>query len=389
MEQQINETTKIKRQWKLPLVSGFIGGIAGYTLMGYVAPLASPQTTSTFPTTQSTPIQQTNTKLEEPSITNAINKAHQAIVSVTNYQNGGIFSRSSDSLQEAGVGSGVIYKIDTATNSAYIVTNNHVIDNAEEIEITLSHGYKAKAEVIGTDALTDLAVLKMSNQEVKASATFANSENVTVGQTVLAIGSPLGSELSTTVTKGIVSAVKRAIPTDTNNDNIEDWASETIQTDAAINPGNSGGALVDLNGDVIGINSMKIANTAVEGIGFAIPSNDVVTIITALEKDGKITRPTLGVSLVDLAEVNSEDKTQILNLPETVSEGVVLNRIVPNGTSDKAQLQRYDVVVSWNGQKITDSVSLRRQLYKHAIGDNITLEIYRDGKLETITLTLQ
>lgn len=383
-----HKTKSTQRQWKLPLFAGLIGGLVGSTLTGYVAQYtkAVPSLTTELPNAV---IKQSNTSLEEPNITSAIDKAHHAIVSVINYQNVTQFTSSDTLLEEAGVGSGVIYKIDTATNTAYVVTNHHVIDGAEKIEITLSHGVTTTAEIVGKDALTDLAVLKISSQDVKAAATFANSQNVKVGQTVLAIGSPLGSELSTTVTKGIVSAVNRAIPVDTNNDDIEDWASETLQTDAAINPGNSGGALVDLNGDVIGINSMKIADTAVEGIGFAIPSNDVVTIITTLEKDGQISRPVLGVSLIDLSEVNSNDKTDILQLPQDVTEGVVLDRIVPNSASDKAKLEMYDVIVSWNNQPITDSVSLRRQLYQHKIGDQIELGIYRQGQLQKVTLQLE
>lgn len=331
---------------------------------------------------------------EDTSVENAVSAVQDAIVSILNYQKTSTnslfgFSRgdsSTSTLNKASEGSGVIYKVDNDT--AYIVTNNHVIENADELQVQLHSGETVKAELVGSDTLTDLAVLRISSENVKKVAAFADSANVKVGQTALAIGSPLGTELASSVTKGIVSAVNRSVSLDTNNDKVEDWSMQTIQTDAAINPGNSGGALVDLNGNIIGINSMKISNTAVEGIGFAIPSNDVVSIINELEQNGKVIRPILGVNTIDLSEISTTQKQNVLNLDQTLKDGVVITNVQNNSSADKAGLKKYDVITSWNNTPITSSLDLRKQLYSSKIGDKVELEIYRNGQKQKITITI-
>lgn len=190
-------------------------------------------------------------------------------------------------LEAASEGSGVIYKKDGKT--AYVVTNNHVVDKAQGLEVVLSDGTKVKGELVGTDAYTDLAVIKISSDKVDQVAEFGNSSKITVGEPAIAIGSPLGSDYANSVTQGIISSVNRNITN--KNESGETININAIQTDAAINPGNSGGPLINIEGQVIGINSVKIVQStsqvSVEGMGFAIPSNDVVNIINQLEKDGK------------------------------------------------------------------------------------------------------
>lgn len=264
-----------------------------------------------------------------------------------------------------------------------------MINNADELNITLRNGTTVKAEVIGTDTLTDLAVLKIDADNVTTVATFADSTQVLVGQTALAIGSPLGSQLASSVTKGIISAVDRAVEVDTDGDNIKDWTAITLQTDAAINPGNSGGALTDLNGNVIGINSMKISNTSVEGIGFAIPSNQAVNIINALEKNGKVSRPTLGIGTIDLTNISTTQRRQALNLTDNIINGVVISYIDSQSAAQYAGLQQYDVIVSWNDTAITNTAALRKALYSQQIGDTVQLKIWRNGNEQTISLVLK
>ncbi|HAV0196067.1 TPA: trypsin-like serine protease, partial [Enterococcus faecium] len=192
-------------------------------------------------------------------------------------------SSSDDSNLEAySEGSGVIYKKDG--NTAYVVTNNHVVDGQQGLEVLMKDGTKVKAELVGTDAYSDLAVLKINSDKVETVASFGDSSALKVGEPAIAIGSPLGSEYANSVTSGIISSLNRQV-TSTNESN-ETVNINAIQTDAAINPGNSGGPLVNIEGQVIGINSSKIASTSestsnvsVEGMGFAIPSNDVVNII--------------------------------------------------------------------------------------------------------------
>ena len=249
---------------------------------------------------------------------NAISKAKDAVVSIVNYQSNsnnnlesilGGNSRKSESdssdsgeLKPASSGSGVIYK--KSGNTAYIVTNNHVVNGAKKLSVILSDGTSVNAELVGTDVWTDLAVLKISGDNVTTTMDFADSDKIAVGETAFAIGSPLDVNLSNTVTKGIVSAVNRQIPMDVDGDGKNDWNQTVIQTDAAINPGNSGGALINNEGKLIGINESKIAkataNVSAEGIGFGIPSNEVKLITEQLEQSGKVIRPALGVQLVSV-----------------------------------------------------------------------------------------
>ncbi|MBS4749901.1 trypsin-like peptidase domain-containing protein [Carnobacteriaceae bacterium zg-ZUI78] len=377
---------------KIGLISGIAGSLLGASLiMGglYI------QQATTRPTQQPANVTSVTKTVSSPkaetSITSAIEKVQGAIVSIAKYQSNtenNLFglSGASNGLQKAGEGSGVIYKV--SGDTAYIVTNNHVIENAQELEVLLKNGKTVQAELVGTDKLTDLAVLKIQSSDVSTTASFANSDELKVGETALAIGSPLGSKLASTVTKGIISAVNRSVDIDTNGDKQPDWTMETIQTDAAINPGNSGGALVDENGNVIGINSMKISDTSVEGIGFAIPSNQVVKIIEELENKGKISRPYLGVGLVDMTDVSTTQRKRLLSLPENVTEGVVISQVQENSSADNAGLKQYDVIIKWNGEDIKNAVSLRKHLYSHAIGEKVTLDVYRNGKLEKVTVTL-
>ncbi|MEW8987760.1 MAG: trypsin-like peptidase domain-containing protein, partial [Bacillus sp. (in: firmicutes)] len=227
-------------------------------------------------------------------VTKAVEKAGDTVVAISNLQETGFWFGES-SRQEAGTGSGVIYKIEG--NKAFVVTNHHVVDGAKELEITLSDGTKHAAKLRGSDVWTDLAVLELEAKNIKNIAEFGDSDSIQVGEPAIAIGNPLGATFSGSVTQGIISGLERTIPIDINSDGIEDWQAEVIQTDAAINPGNSGGALVNIDGQLIGINSMKIAESSVEGIGLAIPINYAIPIIEDLEKHGEVKRPYMGVEL--------------------------------------------------------------------------------------------
>lgn len=223
------------------------------------------------------------------SVNAMIKDVSPAIVGVINMQKAtslnDLLEGKSTKAQEAGVGSGVIYQIND--NSAYIVTNNHVISGASEIKVQLHSGKQVNAKLIGKDAVSDIAVLKIDKVGGIKSMKFANSSKVQTGDSVFAMGNPLGLEFANSVTSGIISANERTIESNTTSGGTK---VNVLQTDAAINPGNSGGALVDVNGNLVGINSMKIAAEQVEGIGFAIPSNEVKVTIEQLVKNGKIER---------------------------------------------------------------------------------------------------
>ena len=246
----------------------------------------------------------------------------------------------------------------------------------------------------GDTSSNDLAVLKIDAKYVKETATFGNSDKLTVGEPAIAVGSPLGSEYANSATEGIVSSLNRNVTL--QNSQGQTINVNAIQTDAAINPGNSGGALINIQGQVIGITSSKITSTpsgtsssgvSVEGMGFAIPANDVVNIINKLEKDGKVIRPALGVQMVNLSSL-SQNMLASLNLPENVTNGVAIAEVQSGMPAAKAGLKQGDVIVKINDDEITSSVNLQSTLYKSSIGDTIKVTYYRDGKQATANIKL-
>ena len=298
-------------------------------------------------------------------------------------------SSSNSKLQEYSEGSGLIYK--TSGNAAYIVTNNHVVSGSNAIQVIMSNGTKLSAKLVGTDSVTDLAVLKINSAKVTKTASFGNSDNIEVGENALAIGSPLGSNYATTLTEGIVSAKKRTVAT-TNTSGQQTGYATVIQTDAAINPGNSGGPLFNLAGQVIGINSMKLSSdssgTSVEGMGFAIPSNEVVKIINELVENGEVVRPALGVATYNLSSISASDRKSVLKLPTSVTKGVVIMKTYTGSPAKAAGLSKYDVITELGGKKITSLANLRTALYDHKVNDTVTVKYYHEGSLKTANMKL-
>lgn len=340
---------------------------------------------------------------KEAANINAAAIAKESVVSVVGYSNNStslqsrLFGNSTDETRQTkdgmravANGSGVIYKKNLG--SAYIVTNNHVIDSVEKIEVILSDGTTVDASVVGKDLWTDLAVLKISSDKVKSVMEFSDSDKVVVGQDSLAIGSPLGTSLSNTVTKGIISATERQVPMDIDEDGAPDWYQTVIQTDTAINPGNSGGALVNSSGQLIGINQLKVSNLSssvtAEGIGFVIPANEVKMITEQLEKDGTIKRPALGIQLVSVSSLNSETVKSELNYDFT-RQGAVIRSIEKDSAAEKAGLKEKDVIVKLNGVEIKTVAEIRKYLFeKTKVGEVIDITYYRNGREEVAKLTL-
>ncbi|MBM7709884.1 S1C family serine protease [Enterococcus lemanii] len=390
------------KKFGISLAGGILGGmlvLGGFYAFGTPNGNGSSGTTNTTTTQGGATV--SNVKVGVTSdITQAVEKVQGAVVSVINLQGSqsnsleDIFGsrnqkNTDDTLQAVSEGSGVIYKKEG--NFAYIVTNNHVVDGQQGLEVMLKDGSKVEAELIGTDAFTDLAVLKIAADKVDTVATFGDSDALKVGEPAIAIGSPLGSQYANSVTQGIISSLNR--PVQSTNDAGELVSINAIQTDAAINPGNSGGALVNIGGQVIGINSSKIASSSgsgvsVEGMGFAIPSNDVVAIIQQLEEKGQVVRPALGVSMIDLSNISVQQQRQILGLPESVTSGVVIRSVNGATPAEKAGLEQYDVITAIDGNPITSSMELRAALYKKAVGDTMEITFYRGDKEQTVTVEL-
>ncbi|MEH7375957.1 MULTISPECIES: S1C family serine protease [Neobacillus] len=321
--------------------------------------------------------------------TKAVEKAADAVVGINNIQSTSFWSDDqADSEEEAaGTGSGVVYK--KAGGKAFVVTNHHVVEGATKLEVSLIDGTKIPAKLLGSDVWTDLAVLEVDADKIKKVAEFGDSDSLKMGEPVIAIGNPLGATFSGSVTQGIISGLKRTIPVDINQDGLIDWNAEVLQTDAAINPGNSGGALINITGQLVGINSMKIAQNAVEGIGLSIPINSARPIIDDLEKFGTVKRPYMGVDLKSVSEIPAYYQEEALKLPRSINYGVALRQVVPNSPAAQAGLQELDVIVEMDGQKINDVIDLRKHLYeKKKIGEQLEIKYYREGKLKQTTLRL-
>ena len=370
------------------ILIGFLSGALGsfVTLQLYQKQVSQATNNTTNTVTQ------TSYK-NENATTQAVNKVKDAVVSVITYsanRQNSVFGNDetdtdTDSQQVASEGSGVIYKKNG--KDAYLVTNTHVIKGASKVDIRLADGTKVPGEIVGSDTFSDIAVVKISSEKVTTVAEFGDSSKLNVGETAIAIGSPLGSEYANTVTQGIIPSLNRNVSLKSQDG--QAISTKAIQTDTAINPGNSGGPLVNIQGQVIGITSSKIASnggTSVEGLGFAIPSNDAQNIIKQLESDGKVTRPALGIQMVNLANIGASDLRK-LNIPSSVTSGVVVKSVQSNMPAS-GHLEKYDVITKVDDKEISSSTDLQSALYNHSIGDTIKITYYRNGKEETTTVKL-
>ncbi len=397
-EHQIETNTSLQKEpqkkgkagWGQTIVSGLIGSVLTATIFITAGDQLFPDTPAENPT--STTVEKDITKDNGVNVQNTsytgttsladmVESASKAIVGVVNYQqSANRFALNSQEV-ESGTGSGVMYKIDG--KNAYIVTNNHVIEGASKVEVSLYNGKTTTAEIVGSDALTDLAVLKIDASLAPGEIKFGDSNAIRAGEQVVAIGNPLGLDFSRTVTEGIISAAERTIDVDTSSGT---WGLNVIQTDAAINPGNSGGALINSKGEVIGINSLKISVNGVEGLGFAIPSNDVIPIVDEMIKTGKVTRPYLGVGLADLAEL---PPAYVQNIPQNVKAGVMVTNVATGSAAEKGGLQQEDIITAMNGKEIKSAMELRKYLYTEAkVNEKVSVEVYRGNKKVTLQVTL-
>lgn len=384
------------------VVAGLLGGGVSYVGLEQYSNYAGSSSAQTSISSSSASISKTSAK-NSGTMTSAYNKVKGAVVSVINLKKnstrksnsiydlfGGSDDDSSSSSSSSTTkyttyseGSGVIYL--RSNGKGYIVTNNHVISGSDKVQVVLASGKTVDAKVVGKDSTSDLAVLSIDAKYVTQTASFGDSKSLITGQTVIAVGSPMGSEYASSVTQGIISAPSRTITTSSNQQTV-------IQTDAAINPGNSGGPLVNSAGQVIGINSMKLSQstdgTSVEGMGFAIPSNEVVTIINQLVKNGKVTRPQLGIKVISLSELSSAYKEQ-LGIKTNLKSGIYVASVTKNSAASSAGMKSGDIITKVDGTSVSDVVSLHEILYKHKIGDKVTVTVDRNGKTVNLDVTLK
>ena len=318
----------------------------------------------------------TTSELVETSISTSVDKVYGSTVIIMSYNDG----------KQVSTGTGFVYKKDK--NKAYIMTNNHVIDKADSVEVEFNDkDEKIKAEIIGGDAYSDIAVLTIAADKVEEVVELGHSEGLKLGDTIFTVGSPMGITYKGTVTKGIVSGKERMIEVSVSNSSSTDYYMNVIQIDAAVNPGNSGGPLCDVSGKVVGIISLKIVQDEVEGMGFAIPIEDAMEYAKAIEEGGEVERPYIGISMVDLTQEYYLWQNRIV-IPEGVDEGIAVMEVVKGSPADKAKLEKGDIIVKLGGSDTGSLAEFRYELYKHKIGDKLEVTYYRDGKKKTTSITL-
>ncbi len=288
--------------------------------------------------------------------------------------------------QLAATGSGAIYQF--KDGNVYIITNNHVVDGATKVTVTFANGEEVDAVIVGSDRFTDLALLKVTVDFTVEPFNLGDSSLVKAGEPVLAIGSPLGFEFSGSVTMGIISGTNRIVPIDLDNDGTDDWDSIVLQTDAAINPGNSGGPLINMAGELIGITSMKIADSNVEGMGFAIPVNEIVPIIDQLMANGKVIRPLLGISAVSIKDMISAQKS-FYGIQLDLDKGIMITSVQTASPAGKAGLKAKDIITTFDGVIVNNFKQFRQLLYGKAVGDEVEITYARGINTYTTTAKLE
>ena len=314
----------------------------------------------------------TTTVEEVSDLKTAINNVYESVVYI---------EVSGDRTSSSG--SGFVYKIDD--KYGYILTNYHVIESGKKFRVTFNDGTEIDAEYVNGDEYYDIAILKISKDKVKNVATIGDSSTLELGDTVFTVGAPLGKDYMGTITKGIVSGINRMVSVSLTSGS---YLMEVIQTDASINSGNSGGPICNIKGEVIGITSSKLIGSGVEGMGFAIPMNSVMEIISSIEGGKEIVRPYVGVQLVDLSNTFALQYYYNIKIGSDVTFGAVLNYVEENKPAAKAGLKVGDVIVELDGEKVEDVTHFKYLLYKHTVGDSIKVKYYRENKLNETTINL-
>lgn len=319
------------------------------------------------------------TKLEkdvtvtDTGISDAVEKIYDAVVVVSTYKDNSY----------VGSGTGFVFKKDD--NKYYILTNHHVIEKGNKVNVTFTDGEILETSIIGSNQYADIAVLTIDSKKELVIAEIGKSEDSKVGDTSFAVGAPLGSTYSWTVTRGIISGKERMVE-------VEDYVMKVLQTDAAINSGNSGGPLCNSNGEVIGITSLKLVSDGIEGMGFAIPIEDAIETANTIIKGETITYPYLGIGYIDITSAFSSYQGYYrfyeLIKESGLSEGVIITEIEKNSSADKAGLKVNDIIVSFNGEKVPSMAYLKYYLYQYNVGDKVKLEVYRNGKKTEVNVTL-
>lgn len=312
---------------------------------------------------------------EKSSLGTSISKVYDSVVMVESYKG----------EEEYSTGTGFVYKTDD--KYGYVMTNQHVVSGCDKVVLVLSNDEEVEAKIVGGDEYLDIAIMTIDKSKVLQVATIGNSDDMNIGDTVFTVGSPMGYEYRGTVTSGILSGKDRMVSVNVSNSSSNDWVMKVLQIDAAINPGNSGGPLVNINGEVIGVNSMKLVEDEIEGMGFAIPIEIAMAHVEELEKGKSIEWPMLGISMANVTDESLLYRNRI-QVDSSIKSGVVVVEISNGSGASKSDLKSGDVITKLNGEKVENTAYLRYELYKNKPGDTIDITYIRDGKEHNTKVTL-
>ena len=313
--------------------------------------------------------------INDTGIAEAVAKVYDSVVVVSTYRDGTYIAS----------GTGFVYRQDGDTY--YLLTNYHVIEDGDNVTVTFTNGDVVETEIVGHDEYADIAVLSIESDIELTVAELGNNEESRVGDTAFAVGAPLDSAYSWTVTRGIISGKDRMVEVSVSNSNTSDYVMKVLQTDAAINSGNSGGPLCNANGEVIGITSLKLISSGVEGMGFAIPIEDAVEKAEQIISGDVSAYPVIGISMLDFSNAYYSQYYSLIR-NSGLENGVIVTSVENGSAADEAGIEANDIITAIDGEEVLNSAYLRYYLYQHSVGDDITVTVYRDGSTRDLKLTL-
>ncbi len=312
---------------------------------------------------------------EKTSLKAAIDKIYDAVVLVQVYKDDELTS----------TGSGFVYKVDN--KYGYILTNEHVVNGSDSVKVVMSSDEEVEAKTLGSDEYLDLAVLRIDKSKVKMVANIGKSEEVNLGDAIFTVGAPMGYDYRGSVTSGVLSGKDRMVSVKVGSSSSNDWVMRVLQIDASINPGNSGGPLLNVNGEVIGICSMKLVDSQIEGMGFAIPIEYAMSHVESLENNKKIEWPVIGITMLNTTDTMNLYRNEI-TIDKDITSGVVIVECQKGSAAANSDLKRGDVIVKLNDAKVKNIAYLRYELYQHQAGDTIEITYIRNGKEHKTKVTL-
>ena len=313
--------------------------------------------------------------INDTGIAEAVAKVYDSVVVVSTYRDGTYIAS----------GTGFVYRQDGDTY--YLLTNYHVIEDGDNVTVTFTNGDVVETEIVGHDEYADIAVLSIESDIELTVAELGDNEESRVGDTAFAVGAPLDSAYSWTVTRGIISGKDRMVEVSVSNSNTSDYVMKVLQTDAAINSGNSGGPLCNANGEVIGITSLKLISSGVEGMGFAIPIEDAVEKAEQIISGDVSAYPVIGISMLDFSNAYYSQYYSLIR-NSGLENGVIVTSVENGSAADEAGIEANDIITAIDGEEVLNSAYLRYYLYQHRVGDDITVTVYRDGSTRDLKLTL-